>query len=76
MAQQMRGIDWDNIVYATSAFVTIIFMILGYSISNGIALGFMAYAITMVASGRRKDIGPIVWSLVILFTVYFVFLPK
>ena len=51
-------------------------MILGYSISNGIALGFMAYAITMVASGRRKDIGPIVWSLVILFTVYFVFLPK
>ena len=74
MAQQLKGIEWDNLVYATSTFVTIVFMILGYSITNGIALGFIAYAIGMLANGQAKDVKPIVWVMVALFVVYFGFL--
>lgn len=73
MAQQLGGIDWDNFVYASSGFVTIIFMILTYSISDGIALGFITYAIAMCGSGRIKEIKPIVWGLVVLFVLYFGF---
>lgn len=76
MAQQLKGIEWDNMIYATSTFVTVIFMILGYSITNGIALGFIAYAIGMVASHKTKDVKMIVWILVVLFMIYFAFLPK
>ncbi len=36
MAQQLKGIDWDNFVYAASGFMTVLFMILAYSISDGI----------------------------------------
>ena len=74
MAQQLKGIEWDNLVYATSTFVTIVFMILGYSITNGIALGFVAYAVGMIASGKMKQVQPIVWILTIIFIIYFGFL--
>lgn len=71
MAQQLSGIEWDNMVYAASGFVTVIFMILSYSISNGIALGFITYAVAMCADKRYKEISPIVWVLVAIFVVYF-----
>lgn len=74
MAQQLKGIEWDNLVYATSTFVIISIMILGYSITNGIALGFIAYAVGMIGLGKAKEVKPIVWILVILFIIYFGFL--
>lgn len=76
MAQQLKGIEWDNTVFAASAFVTVIFMVLAASITNGIALGFIVYAIGMVADKKAKEIKPIVWVLVALFVIYFAFLPK
>lgn len=41
MAQQLGGIDWNDFVFAAAGFTTVIMMILCYSISNGIALGFI-----------------------------------
>ena len=71
MAQQLGGIDWDDMVYASSAFVTIIIMVLMYSISDGIACGFMVYTIGMIAAGRIKEIHPSVWILLVIFIIYF-----
>lgn len=74
MAQQLKGIDWDDFAYASAAFVTVITMILGYSISNGIALGFIVYAIAQSFSGNIKKVSPIVWGLVVIFVLYFGFI--
>lgn len=74
MASQLKDIKWDNLIFAASGFVTIIFMILGYSISNGIALGFIVYVISMIATGQAKDINKMVWVLFLLFIAYFAFL--
>ena len=71
MAQQMRGIEWDNMVYAISAFIIIISMILTYSISNGIAIGFIANTVAMIAAGKTKEIHPTVWVLLVIFVFYF-----
>lgn len=71
MARQMKGIDWDNMIYAVSAFVTIISMILTYSISNGIAFGFVAYTVAMISAGKAKEIHPTVWALMVIFVLYF-----
>lgn len=76
MAQQLKGIEWDNLVFGASGFMTIIFMVLGYSISNGIAIGFITYVLTMVGVGKAKEVKPIIWVLVIAFVVYLVYLPK
>lgn len=71
MAQQLKGIDWDNMVFATSSFLTIIGMILTYSISDGIAFGFITYAIAMTATGQAKKVNPVVWVLLLIFVAYF-----
>lgn len=76
MAQQLKEIDWDNFVYAASGFMTVLFMILAYSISDGIAIGFITYALTMVGVGKAKEVKPIVWVLVVFFVIFLVFLPK
>lgn len=71
MSQQLGGVDWDDIVYTSAGFVTIIAMILTYSISNGIALGFITYGVAMIATGKAKDVSKIVWVLDIIFILYF-----
>ena len=76
MAQQLKGIDWDYIVSAASGFMTIIFMVLACSISDGIALGFITYTICMIGTGKAKEVKPIVWILDIFFIIFLVFLPK
>lgn len=71
MAQQLGGIDWNDFVYAAAGFMTILMMVLCYSISNGIALGFITYAIAMVGTGKAKEVKPIIWVLVAIFVIYF-----
>lgn len=71
MAQQLKEIEWDNMIYATAGFLTVIAMILTYSISNGIAFGFIAYAIAMIAAGKAKEVHMTVWILMIIFVIYF-----
>lgn len=71
MAQQLGGVNWDDFIYTAAGFVTIIAMILTYSISNGIALGFITYGVAMVASGKGKEVSKIIWALDIIFILYF-----
>lgn len=74
MAQQLGGIDWDDFICTASGFVTIIVMILSYSIANGIALGFITYSVAMAANGKAKKVSPIIWILDIIFILYFAFI--
>ena len=71
MATQLGGIEWDDIVFAAAGFITVIMMVLTYSISDGIAFGFIVYGLTSAIAGRAKDIKPIVWVLILVFIAYF-----
>lgn len=71
MAQQLKGIDWDDLMIASAAFLTVLVMVLGYSISNGIAIGFVVYTVGMIGAGKVKDIHPSVWILDVIFLIYF-----
>ncbi|MEG0411101.1 MAG: NCS2 family permease, partial [Erysipelotrichaceae bacterium] len=61
----------DDMVFATAGFVTVVAMILTYSISNGIAFGFIAYTVAMIAAGKTKEIHVTVWILMVIFVIYF-----
>lgn len=54
MAQSLRQIEWGNLEIAIPSFLILIGMPLTYSISDGIALGFIFYPITMLAAKRGK----------------------
>ena len=73
MFVQLKEIEWDNLVIAASVFMTIIMMILTYSISLGIAWGFVIYAIANLASGKGKELGIGIWLMVIVFVIYLFF---
>ncbi len=72
MAQQLKDIDWNDMVVAAASFCTIIFMVLTYSISDGLAVGFLVYGLSMVLSGRTKEVSPICYGLIVVFIAYFV----
>ena len=73
MFVQIKDIDWDNISIVSAVFMTIIMMILSYSISLGIAFGFITYTIVSIASGKYKELNPLVWVLFIVFLIYLFF---
>jgi adenine/guanine/hypoxanthine permease len=74
MVSSLRHIEWDKFEIAVPAFLTMVTMPLSYSISTGIALGFIFYPITMIVAGRRKEINPIMYFFLVIFVCYFIFL--
>ena len=71
MAQQMGGIDWEDFPTAATAFLAIISMALTYSISTGIAVGFIVYPVLMVAARRQKEVSVMTWVLLAVSFLYF-----
>ncbi len=67
MAQSLCQIEWGKLEIAIPAFLILIGMPLTYSISDGIALGFIFYPITMIAAKRGKEVSPIMYLLFFVF---------
>ena len=70
MASSLAEIKWNEFEYAIPAFMTVIMMPLGYSISAGIALGFIFYPLFMVFKGKFKEVHPIMYILFFVFVWY------
>ena len=71
MLKNFAKVDMSDISAAVPAFLALIMMPLTYSISNGIAVGAIAYVIIRLATGKftKKDI--VVTCIAILFTLRF-----
>ena len=74
MVSALGEIDWKRLEIAIPAFLTMIAMPLTYSIANGIALGLMLYPVTMVVTGRGRELHPLLYILFVIFLLYFAFL--
>jgi len=56
MMDSVRHIAWDDFTEALPAFLTMVTMPLAMSITDGIAFGFIAYAVLKPATGRARDL--------------------
>lgn len=74
MTSSFREIEWTDLDEAIPAFFAGIFMALCYSISYGIAAGFVFYCIVKVCKGKAKEIHPVLWVCTALFVLNFVLL--
>ena len=72
MASSLKEIDWSEISEAIPAFFAAVFMAFSYSISYGIAGGFITYCIVMSCKGKAKDVHPVIWTVAALFILDFV----
>lgn len=74
MLGSFANIDWNNLEDAIPCFFASVFMGLCYSISYGIAAGFITYAIVKIVKGKAKEVTPILWVVDVLFIANFVIL--
>lgn len=74
MMSAFKEIKWDDFNEAVPAFFAGVFMALCYSISYGIAAGFIFYCIVKVCKGKAKEVHPILWVVTALFILNFVLL--
>ena len=74
MINALDDVDWDDIEEAVPGFGAAIFMGLSYSISYGIAFGFILYVLVKVVKGKINEINPIIWVSSFLFILNFVLL--
>lgn len=72
MASSLIEVKWDDLTEATPAFITTVMMPFTYSITEGIAFGFISYCVMKLGTGRGKEINAPVWVVSILFLIKFV----
>lgn len=76
MTSSLARVTWDDLTEAVPAFVTAVMMPFSFSITEGIALGFISYVVMKLGSGRWRDISPCVLVVTILFVLKIAFIDK
>lgn len=69
MMSQVQKIDFANYSESIPAFLCIVMMPLSYSISEGIALGMIAYVLLHLCAGKYKSITVASWILAAFFVL-------
>lgn len=68
MIRAVRDVQWDDYTESIPAFLTLVLMPLTFSITDGMAFGFISYSLLKLATGRAREAH---W-LIHLFAVLFV----
>ena len=71
MVSQLQGIEWADKPTLAATFITILTMVLTYSIGNGIAFGFVVYVLMMLIQKRSKEVTWVMYLLAVAFIAYF-----
>lgn len=74
MMSSVSRIKWSDFTEAIPAFLTIVIMPYAYSITEGIAVGFIFYTLLKAITGKFRDIHPILLIFTILFILRYIFL--
>ncbi len=73
MLDSVKKIDLGNVAEAFPAFITMITMVLCYSIADGICLGILSYVILKLCIGKWRELNWTLLVLSVLFILNFVF---
>lgn len=74
MSSSLIKVRWDDLTEATPAFITAAMMPFTYSITEGIALGFISYCVMKFFTGKAKEVSIPVWLIAVLFLLKIIFL--
>lgn len=74
MASSLIKVQWDDLTEATPAFVTAAMMPFTYSITEGIAFGFISYCVMKLGTGRWREVNAPVWVVSLLFLIKFIWI--
>ena len=73
MMTPVKEIEWDDMTEAIPAFLTIIFMLVAYSIAEGIMFGIISYTLLKLFTKKGKEISIMTWVVFALFVLKIIF---
>lgn len=74
MLKNVAKIRWDDYTEGIPAFLTMVMMPFSFSITEGIAFGFISYSLLKVVSGKSKEVSGLIYIFSIMFLLRYVFL--
>jgi AGZA family xanthine/uracil permease-like MFS transporter len=74
MLRELTELPWDETTEVVPAAVTALAMPLTYSIANGLAFGFISYAVLKLFTGKWRDAHPMVWIIAAIFLLKFIYM--
>ncbi|WP_340620109.1 NCS2 family permease [Xenorhabdus siamensis] len=73
MTSSLTRVKWHDLTESVPAFITAVMMPFSFSITEGIALGFIAYCTMKLGTGKWREIGSCVIVVTLLFILKMVF---
>ena len=70
MMKEVKKIDFTNLEEAFPAFIIIVMIALSYSISTGLAFGFISFTLIKMVSGKAREVKPAMWVIAILSILF------
>jgi AGZA family xanthine/uracil permease-like MFS transporter len=74
MLRELTELDWDDSTEVVPAAVTALMMPFTYNIANGLAFGFITYALLKLFTGRAREAHWMVWIIAAIFLFRFIYL--
>ena len=75
MMKEVKKIDFTDLSEAFPSFIIIVMIALSYSISTGLAFGFISFAMMKLISGKIRDVKPAMW-IIVIFSLLFLTLEQ
>lgn len=72
MLGSLQHVQWDDVLQAVPVSVVLIMMPLTFSISDGIGMGFISYAVLCLITGKLRETTLSVWVLAAVFLAKFI----
>ena len=69
---EVKRIDFGRMEEAFPAFIIIVMIALSYSISTGLAFGFVSYVVIKILSGKLDDVKGAMWVIALLSVLFLV----
>jgi AGZA family xanthine/uracil permease-like MFS transporter len=70
MMKEIKKIDFTILEEAFPAFIIMVMIALSYSISTGLAFGFVSFVLIKIVSGKFRQIKPAMWVIAILSVLF------
>ena len=67
MLRDLVEVNWNDTTESVPAAITALVIPFTYSIAHGIAFGFITYAGLKLATGKVREVKPIVWAIAAIF---------
>lgn len=72
MMSNIQRIDFSDLEIGFPSFIIILMIALSYSISTGLAFGFLSYSLVKIFRGKISEIKPALWVINLLCILFFV----